>query len=62
MWQKVPTALGVSSVLSNVGSVANKGYDFSIGGIPISTKHFKWDINYTLNLNNNKIFGFGWFI
>ncbi|MBC5646307.1 TonB-dependent receptor [Parabacteroides sp. BX2] len=55
MWQKVPTALGVSSVLSNVGSVANKGYDFSIGGIPISTKHFKWDINYTLNLNNNKI-------
>lgn len=55
MWQKVPSALGVPSILTNVGSVSNRGFDFLIGGIPISTKHFKWDINYTLNLNKNKI-------
>lgn len=55
MWQKVPSALGVSSLLTNVGAVSNKGFDFSIGGIPISTSHFKWDMNYTLNINHNKI-------
>lgn len=55
MWQKVPAALGVSSILTNVGSVSNKGFDFSIGGTPVSTKSFKWDVNYTLNFNKNKI-------
>jgi len=55
MWQKVPSALGVSSILTNVGSVSNRGFDFMLGGIPLSTKHFKWDINYTLNINKNKI-------
>lgn len=51
MWQKVPSVLGVSSILTNVGSVSNKGFDIMLGGIPVSTKHFKWDINYTLNIN-----------
>lgn len=55
MWQKVPSALGVESVLTNIGSVSNRGFDFMLGGIPVSTKHFKWDINYTLNINKNKI-------
>lgn len=55
MWQKVPSALGVSSILTNVGSVSNRGFDLMLGGIPVSTKHFKWDINYTLNINKNKI-------
>lgn len=55
MWQKVPSVLGVSSILTNVGSVSNKGFDIMLGGIPVSTKHFKWDINYTLNINKNKI-------
>lgn len=55
MWQKVPSVLGVSSLLTNVGAVSNKGFDISISGIPVSTKHFKWDMNYTLNINHNKI-------
>ena len=55
MWQKVPSALGVSSILSNVGSVSNKGIDLMFGGTPLAIKNFKWDINYTFNMNNNKI-------
>ena len=27
----------------------------TFGGIPVSTKNFKWDINYTVNYNKNKI-------
>lgn len=55
MWQKVPTALGVESILTNIGAVTNKGFDLSLGGVPVSTSHFKWDINYTMNYNKNKI-------
>lgn len=38
MWQKVPTALGVESILTNVGAVSNRGFDLTFGGIPVSTK------------------------
>lgn len=55
MWQKVPSVLGVSSLLTNVGAVSNKGFDFSIGGIPVSTKNFQWSVNYVFNINDNKI-------
>ena len=55
MWQKVPSALGVESVLTNVGSVSNKGWEFSLGGTPVSNKNFSWNINYSINFNKNKI-------
>lgn len=55
MWQKVPNALGVESKLTNVGSVSNKGVDFSIGGTPLLLKDFTWNTNLTFNYNKNKI-------
>ena len=55
MWRTVPSALGVESALTNVGSVTNKGWEFSLGGTPVSTKDFSWSINYSINLNRNKI-------
>ena len=55
MWQKVPIVSNVDQVLRNVGSVSNKGWDFTLGGTPVATKNFSWSINYTLNLNQNKI-------
>ncbi|MDH7460462.1 TonB-dependent receptor [Chitinophagaceae bacterium 26-R-25] len=55
MWQTVPAALGVSSVLTNVGSVSNKGIDASIGGTVVSNAKFRWYTNLTINYNQNKI-------
>lgn len=55
MWQKVPSALGVESKLTNVGSVSNKGYDFTIGGTPVAIKDFTWNTTFTANYNKNKI-------
>ncbi len=55
MWQQVPAVAIVPQTLNNVGSVSNKGWDFSIGGVPVSTKDFSWEINYTMNLNRNRI-------
>ena len=56
MWRTVPTALGVESALTNVGSVANKGWELQLGGTPVSTASgFSWNINYSINFNRNKI-------
>lgn len=55
MWQQVPAVAIVTQTLNNVGSVSNKGWDFSIGGVPVSTRDFSWEINYTMNLNQNKV-------
>lgn len=55
MWQKVPEALGVDSKLTNVGSVSNKGVDFTISGTPESSTDFTWNTNLTANRNANKI-------
>ncbi|MCC8113701.1 MAG: TonB-dependent receptor [Bacteroidales bacterium] len=55
MWRAVPTALGVESVLTNVGSVQNKGWEFALGGIPVDTRDFTWSINYSMDINRNKI-------
>ncbi len=55
MWQKVPSALGVESVLTNVGAVSNKGWEFALSGTLLSTNDFSWNINYSLNFNKNRI-------
>lgn len=55
MWRTVPSALGVESALTNVGAVSNKGWEFALGGTPVSTKDFSWNINYSINFNRNKI-------
>ena len=43
----------VNSVLSNVGSMYNKGIEISLNLIPIQTNDFTWttNINYSLNTN-----------
>lgn len=55
MWRVVPTALGVESVLTNVGSVSNRGWEFALGGTPVNESGFIWTINYSINFNRNKI-------
>lgn len=51
----IPTTSGYSSILSNIGGVNNKGFEFSINGKVIDTKDFKWSIGGNLAKNKNKI-------
>lgn len=55
MWQKVASVTNVDQVLRNIGSVSNKGWDFTVSGTPFSNRDFSWTTNWTLNLNKNKI-------
>jgi iron complex outermembrane receptor protein len=40
-----------------VGSVQNKGYEIALGGKPLVTKNFTWDIQFNLAHNTNRVKG-----
>jgi TonB-linked SusC/RagA family outer membrane protein len=52
-----PPSLGVPNnrINKNIGSLYNQGVEVAVNITPVSTKDFKWDINGTLTLNENKV-------
>ena len=49
-----PTS-GLSTQNQNVGAMVNKGYEITLGGKPVVTKNFTWDINVNLAHNKNTV-------
>jgi TonB-linked SusC/RagA family outer membrane protein len=50
-----PTSGFAGGQLQNIGTVANKGIELIIGGKPIVTKSFTWDVSFNIAHNNNKV-------
>jgi hypothetical protein len=48
----LPISMGSSSIIANVGTLRNKGWEFAINGAPIQNETFSW--NTTLNFSMNK--------
>lgn len=44
-----------NKVLSNIGSLHNTGLELAITGRPVQTKDWKWEVNYNITYNENKI-------
>ena len=44
-----------NSVTRNIGSLRNQGVEFSINGVLVDKKNFKWDLSYNVTWNDNKI-------
>jgi iron complex outermembrane receptor protein len=42
-------------ILANVGSMENKGVEFSINAQPVRKKDFTWDVSYNITYNKNEI-------
>lgn len=54
----IPVAAGsnlTNQILTNVGSLENKGVEFAINGTPIRRKGLTWDLNFNVTYNQNKI-------
>jgi len=53
----IPLSLtsGFSGQNQNVGAMVNKGIEVTLGGRPIDTKDFKWDISGNFSHNKNRI-------
>ena len=41
--------------MSNIGSLENKGVEFTIGGKVVQTSDWMWDVNYNITYNKNEI-------
>jgi len=42
-------------VVANIGSLTNKGLEFSINAVPVQTKDFSWDVGYNVAWNKSEI-------
>ena len=54
----LPGYSGFSSILSNVGSVENKGLELSLSGDPLVGK-IKWNSGFTISWNKSKVLDLG---
>lgn len=42
-------------VVANIGSLTNKGLEFSVTAVPVQTKDFTWDVTYNVAWNKSRI-------
>jgi len=54
----IPLYTGFTSMLSNVGSIENKGFELALGGDPFVGK-FSWNSNFVISFNKNKVLDLG---
>ena len=50
-----PTGSEYQYFLENVGEVQNEGIEFLVGGVPVRTENFSWDISVNASRNKNKL-------
>lgn len=55
LYYSLPITLGTSSILSNLGSLRNKGWEFAINYNAISTPNFSWYTAVNVAMNRNVI-------
>ncbi len=46
---------GGSAIVNNVGSMENRGLEVSLGGMPVKTTDFTWDVAFIFSRNRNKV-------
>ncbi|HEV8282671.1 MAG TPA: TonB-dependent receptor [Chitinophagaceae bacterium] len=51
----VPTSSGYSSITKNIGSMENKGLEFTINTVNISKADFQWTSSFNISMNRNKV-------
>ncbi len=57
--QEIPFQTGFTSMLKNIGSVENKGFDITLRTLNYNTKNFSWSTNISISSNRNKILDLG---
>jgi TonB-linked SusC/RagA family outer membrane protein len=50
---------GFSTLLDNIGNLKNTGFELVLGGTPVQTKDFSWNITGIYNRNRNEVLNIG---
>jgi TonB-linked SusC/RagA family outer membrane protein len=58
-YYQAPFYMGGGTYARNIGSVENKGLEFSLGGTPVSGGKLRWTSNLVLTLNRNEVVDLG---
>ncbi len=51
----VPASSGYTTMVKNIGSMSNKGFEFSINTVNIQTKDFSWESSFNISFNKNEV-------
>jgi outer membrane receptor protein involved in Fe transport len=51
----IAASTGYRSIVTNFGRVQNKGIELSLNLVPVQSRAFRWDVNYTFTRNRNQI-------
>lgn len=51
----IPSSSGATSVLTNIGTLRNRGIEVGLKGTPVKTKDTRWDVNLNFALNRNTV-------
>ncbi|TCZ66528.1 SusC/RagA family TonB-linked outer membrane protein [Flaviaesturariibacter aridisoli] len=46
---------GFTALISNIGTVTNKGIELTLDGTPVRSKNFTWNIQYTFTRNRSNV-------
>ncbi len=57
--RNIAPTTGFSSLLDNLGSLQNKGFEILLNGAPVSKKDLRWDVTLIYNHNRNKVLNVG---
>ena len=53
----IPASSGYTSAMMNIGSMRNRGWEFTIDATSVRTRKFEWDVNVNLAINRNIVTG-----
>lgn len=53
--RSLPRVTGFENVTSNIGELANRGFEVTFGSVNVNTSNFNWRTNLNFSLNRNKI-------
>lgn len=55
LYRELPWQTGFSSILENVGSVQNQGFELAVNSTNMDTKDFSWSTSLTISTNKSKV-------
>ncbi len=55
----ISSLTGFTSLLQNVGSVRNRGFEFAINTVNVTTNNFQWNTNFNFSMNRGQALDLG---
>jgi TonB-dependent starch-binding outer membrane protein SusC len=59
LYVNIPMTSGYTSILQNIGSVSNKGFEFSATTLNVDKKNVKWSTTFNISTNKNNVESLG---